>query len=397
VNRIVSEVIGNQPPQPGDAVVIRVGGLDELIGRLRADGFSPWGPVVRDGAIIPGPIVGVGDLARGVHDVQSPGSYRLEHTGDERLFAWAVGPGSWKAAFFVPREEVWCAKPVGRSFVLADPDRPAPKLALVGVRPCDSAALSVLDTVFVGGPFRDSVYAMRRAGTFVVTVECGWPSATCFCLSMGTGPGSATGFDIALTELGGTEGHRFLARAGTERGAMTLALVNHERATAQDFDARLDLLSEAASNMARSMETAGLAGLLADNLDHPRWAEVAERCLSCANCTLVCPTCFCSDVRDTTDLDGAVQRHRSWSSCFDLDHSFLHGGAVRLSTSSRYRQWMTHKLSTWWDQFDASGCVGCGRCITWCPAGIDITEEARALSTIGVADHGATGPGGEHP
>jgi ferredoxin len=146
----------------------------------------------------------------------------------------------------------------------------------------------------------------------------------------------------------------------------------------------------AAGATTRQLSVDGLAALLARNLDHPRWDEVAERCLACGNCTLVCPTCFCSDVRDKTTLTGEIRRERSWASCFDLEHSYLHGGPVRATTSSRYRQWLTHKLSTWWDQFGTSGCVGCGRCIAWCPVGIDLTEEAAAIrSTDGAVRPGA--------
>jgi Fe-S-cluster-containing hydrogenase component 2 len=118
------------------------------------------------------------------------------------------------------------------------------------------------------------------------------------------------------------------------------------------------------------------------NLEHPRWDDVAERCLSCTNCTLVCPTCFCFAVEDVNSLDGErAERTQRWDSCFTLGHSMLHGaGSVRGDTRSRYRQWLTHKLSTWWDQFDESGCVGCGRCISWCPAGIDLTEEVAAIA-----------------
>ena len=131
---------------------------------------------------------------------------------------------------------------------------------------------------------------------------------------------------------------------------------------------------------AASCETHGLRELLQDSLEHPRWDEVAERCLTCGNCTMVCPTCFCTTVEDVTDLTGEqAERWRAWDTCFSLDHSYVHGGSVRPTGRSRYRQWMTHKLGTWWDQFGTSGCVGCGRCIAWCPVGIDITEEAAAL------------------
>ena len=132
--------------------------------------------------------------------------------------------------------------------------------------------------------------------------------------------------------------------------------------------------------MGRELDTTDIRELLYRNYEHPRWDEVAERCLACGNCTMVCPTCFCTTVEDVTDLAGEhVERHQRWDSCFTIDYSHIHGGAVRGSTRSRYRQWMTHKLATWIDQFGSSGCVGCGRCITWCPVGIDITEEARAI------------------
>jgi ferredoxin len=128
------------------------------------------------------------------------------------------------------------------------------------------------------------------------------------------------------------------------------------------------------------MESRDVKDLLYRNLEHPRWDEVATRCLSCANCTMVCPTCFCTTVEDVTDLSGEhAERWQRWDSCFTQAFSYVHGGSVRPSTKAKYRQWMTHKLATWLDQFGSSGCVGCGRCITWCPVGIDITEEVRAI------------------
>ena len=108
--------------------------------------------------------------------------------------------------------------------------------------------------------------------------------------------------------------------------------------------------------------------------------KLRGRCLACANCTMVCPTCFCNSVQDVTDL--SVQessRVRSWDSCFNPDFAQVHGGNYRSSVKGRYRQWLTHKFSSWFDQFDVSGCVGCGRCITWCPVGIDVTEEIAAI------------------
>jgi ferredoxin len=142
--------------------------------------------------------------------------------------------------------------------------------------------------------------------------------------------------------------------------------------------------------MTRAVRTEGIRELLAATLDHPRWDDVASRCLTCTNCTLVCPTCFCSTVEDVTDLTGrTAERWRRWDSCFTLGHSYLHGGSVRSTARDRYRQWLTHKLGTWIDQFGHSGCVGCGRCITWCPVGIDITEEVAALGAAPVSVAGS--------
>lgn len=363
----------------GTVVVLSVDDLAFLIAKLSEIGYEVKGPVVRSGAIVPGALRGVADLPKGVHDEQAPGAYRLVRGEDNRLFDWAVGPSGWKPEFFLPHDEVWRARVDGGNVQLVEIRDARRPLAVVGARPCEAAALEVLDRVFVEGAHRDTRYAERRQNAFVAVVECSSPAATCFCDSMSTGPNIERGFDLALTELDDDDGHRFVARVGSARALAALEGVAPARATKHDLSARDALLEGARLWMVRHLDVSGLAGALARNLEHPRWAEVAERCLSCGNCTLVCPTCFCSDVRDATDLDDEVVRQRTWSSCFSVDHSYLHGGAVRPTTQSRYRQWMTHKLSSWWDQFDTTGCVGCGRCIAWCPVGIDITEEASAI------------------
>ena len=377
----------------GEAAVIDPRGLDELIRLLGDLGYETKGPVVRDGAIMPGAVRGVEDLPAGYQDEQAPGHYRLRRGEGDSLFAWAVGPGSWKAEMFSPTEELWRALVHGDDVSITEPESPVAPLAIIGARPCELAAMAVLDRVLADSAVPDPHYVARREGAFVVAAECGHPAATCFCTSMGTGPGVESGFDLALSELNDAGGHRFVLRVGTERGADVLARLSVAAATVDDLAARNQMVSRAAGAVHRQLANEGLPALLARNQEHPRWDEVAERCLACGNCTLVCPTCFCSDVRDTSDLSGEVRRGRVWASCFDLDHSYLHGGSVRTSVSSRYRQWLTHKLSTWWDQFGTSGCIGCGRCITWCPVGIDITEEAAAIRETDGAVHAATARG----
>jgi len=365
----------------GDEAVMDRHGFDLLLDLLRRRGLRTIGPVVRDGAIMHGEVSSSADLPEGWHDHTSPGNYRLTNDEGPELFGWAVGPESWKSEFFLPTETVWRATVDNGKVTLSDvKDQPSP-VAIVGARPCEIAALGVLDRVLRNGAVPDDRYVARRDGAFVVVVECGSPSGTCFCTSMGTGPAASTGYDLALTELTspGELEHEFYVRIGSLAGAEVMALVPNRPADDVLRSRRQAVVDRATERMGRTLDTDGLPGLLARNLEHPRWADVAERCLSCGNCTLVCPTCFCSDVKDTTDVNGTVERRRHWASCFDLDHSYLHGGAVRPTTSSRYRQWMTHKLSTWWNQFDESGCVGCGRCVAWCPVGIDITEEAAAI------------------
>jgi sulfhydrogenase subunit beta (sulfur reductase) len=370
------------PPDPrGSIVVLTVPGLDELVTRLGAMGYMVKGPTHGESAIVPGPVRSSADLPRGVHDVQSPGSYRIvENDDDEELFGWAVGPESWKKEYFPSSQVMWRGEVVGDTVVFREPDHSRSPVAIFGARPCEVAAMNIMDRVLDEGVHRDSRYSDRRNSSFITVVECARPADTCFCVSMRSGPGIEKGFDVALTELNDQHGHRFIARSGSPRGAEVLSSVLSRPATEHDLEARAVLLTTASEAMSRSLPYDEVADLLARNVEHPRWSDVAERCLSCGNCTLACPTCFCSDVHDTTDATGAIERRRTWSSCFDLEHSYLHGGSVHESASSRYRQWMTHKLSTWWDQFDSTGCVGCGRCIVWCPVGIDITEEVTAIA-----------------
>jgi sulfhydrogenase subunit beta (sulfur reductase) len=175
-------------------------------------------------------------------------------------------------------------------------------------------------------------------------------------------------------------GHVFVASAGSPRGEELLAALAPRKATHGEACLPAAAAERAAANMGRTLDTEWLPGHLAQSLEHAQWDDVEKRCLACSSCTMVCPTCFCVNTEDFTDLAaGAATRVRRWDSCFSIDYTYIHGGNVRSSRRARYRHWLTHKLGSWWEQFGTSGCVGCGRCITWCPAGIDITEEARAL------------------
>ena len=365
------------------AVTFDVEGLQDLLDVLGRRGFTVLGPTVRDRAVVPGRVRSVADLPGGWGDVQEPGTYRLRRRDDDALFGYAADAISWKAALFPARELVWSGVRTDDGFVATVGHSSTafgdPPYAIVGIRSCDLHALAVHDRVLAERGVPDAQYVERRKDAFLVTVVCSDPSGTCFCVSMQTGPRADSGYDLALTELL-EGGHRFLARAGSDRGAEVLAELSTRRGSSADETAAEEVYDRTVAHMGREMDTTDIRDLLFDNAEHPRWDDVASRCLSCGNCTMVCPTCFCTSVDERTSLSGAETEHwRSWDSCFTTDFSYLHGGSVRSSPRSRYRQWMTHKLASWFDQFGTSGCVGCGRCLTACPVGIDITEEVAAI------------------
>lgn len=366
---------------PQDKTLLAAADLGALFDALRRDGYRILGPTLRDHAIVHDEIDAPSDLPRGWTDSQEAGRYRLKRRADEALFGYAVGPRSWKRFLHPPKLILWNAKREGDAITVSAPPETAAPSAFIGVRACELAAIAIQDKVFLQGPYVDPHYRARRERTFIVAVNCSVAAATCFCVSMNTGPKARTGFDIALTEIIDADGHRFLAEAGSAAGRAVLDGLAARAAEDAEVAAADAITANTAASMGRQMPAGEVRDLLMRNLEHPRWADIGERCLSCANCTMVCPTCFCTTVEDTSDLTGEeTARGRRWDSCFTADFSYIHGGPVRPSPRARYRQWLTHKLSTWHDQFGTSGCVGCGRCITWCPAAIDITEEVRAIA-----------------
>lgn len=361
--------------------VLAASELDRLIAALAHRDYEVIGPVMRDEAIVYDHVESIEDLPTGWTDEQEPGRYRLRRREDSALFGYAVGPQSWKKYLHPSNIRLWSAERENGTFrILNQEQRPKKRYAFLGVRSCDLAAIGVQDRVLLEDRHQDPIYATRRDGVFIVVVQCIHAVSTCFCLSMGTGPRARGGYDLALTEVVGNGDHRFLVQVGSEAGREVLDELEHREATDEDRQFAQAAVDGAAAAQVRHMDTTNIRELLYSNFEHPRWDNVAERCLACTNCTLVCPTCFCTTVEDTSDLSGDhAERWRRLDSCFTLDFSYIHGGNVRASTKARYRQWITHKLASWIDQFGSSGCVGCGRCITWCPVGIDITEELQAI------------------
>lgn len=356
-------------------------GLAALLEALTHHGYNVVGPVARDGAILLDHIQSLDDLPAGCTDEQSPGHYRLKPQRGPALFCYGVGPQSWKKYLHPADVKLWSAESQDGTFhILNNETRTKQPLAFFGVRPCDLAAITIQDRVLTRDRYHDPTYCSRRKGAFLIVLQCTQPASTCFCASLGTGPRAKGRFDLALTELIADQAQHFVVHAGSKRGAKLLAELGAAPAAEKLLQLETEVLEAAAHQQVRRLNTDGIKELLYQAFDDPRWEKIAGRCLTCANCTSVCPTCFCTTVEDSNDLTvHHAERWRRWDSCFTLAFSYIHGGSVRASATARYRQWITHKFAAWIDQFDTLGCVGCGRCMTWCPVGIDVTEAIQSL------------------
>lgn len=373
-------MVGSAAPRVSATVILSKPSLQQVLDHLRANGFTLIGPTVRDSAVVLDEIHEISELPIGWSLEQKAGSSRLVRTHSTDYFGCTVGPHSWKSYLFPPRVDLLTAHRNGNGWTFEPAKDESPPYAFIGVRSCDLHAIALQDDVFVNGPISDPHYAHRRAQAFILAANCGTSAGTCFCTSMKTGPRVRSGFDLALTELP----ESFVIEIGSEAGSNMLAGASWQPASAFDLGRVAQIMERTERQMQRQITTSDLPLVLYDRIDHPYWNDIAARCLSCANCTLSCPTCFCSTVEDRSDLTGTrATRTRVWDSCFILDFSHVHGGNSRPTTRSRFRQWMTHKLASWIDQFGRSGCVGCGRCIAWCPVGIDITEELRKFRALG--------------
>ncbi|KAA3616201.1 MAG: sulfite reductase subunit A [Calditrichaeota bacterium] len=362
-------------------LILPAGEFDVFLQALNKAGYEIIGPTVEDQAIVFDTITSSSELPTGWTDEQNAGSYRLHKTEENLFFDFNVSPHSWKKRLHLANLLLWQAKTNGSGFSIAESNGNIPKQAFLGVRSCDAAAIEKQDKIFLQGDYIDTAYKSRRDQTLIITVNCSKAGGNCFCTSMETGPYAKSGYDLSLTEIKKNGRYFFYLEIGSDEGASVLAgMPALEEASVDDDSFVRDKMREVSKMMKKNVDTTDIKSLFYDNYDNSIWTKIAERCMNCANCTMVCPTCFCTNVEDVTDLTGAeAERWRRWDSCFTMDFSYIHGGSVRPSAANRYRHWITHKFAAWHDQFDESGCVGCGRCITWCPVGIDITQEIQNL------------------
>src|SRR5208337_4191527 len=301
--------------------------LQQLLDALIKQGYQVLGPTVRDGAIVYDVVESLSDLPAGWTDEQEAGRYRLRRRTDEALFGYVVGPHSWKKYLHPPEVRLLTAERSGQTFRILNNEPAPPRRAFLGVRACELAAIAVQDRVLQDDRYRDPIYAARREGIFIVAVNCTQAAPTCFCTSMGTGPRVRGTYDLVLTELVGPGKHEFVIAAGSDAGAEVLKELAPASSVASEAVCREAeaAVERAASQIQRRLDTAGIRDLLYANFDHPRWDNVAQRCLTCANCTMVCPTCFCTTVEEVSDVTGThAERWRKWDSCFSQNFSYIH-------------------------------------------------------------------------
>lgn len=363
-----------------ERITIAPSDLRTLFYLVKSECEDLYGPSLKDGAITLSRLAEYDQLPVGLRDSQTPGHYIVRQTEERSHFNYAVGPHSIKKVLHPSNRQLWSSsKSSSGEIFFSEPARNSGLIGFWGLRSCDVEAIKILDGVFLESGVKEPHYQSLRENLFILTATCSEPSKACFCTSMGHGPRAAM-YDINLTEVHNADEHFFVANAGTSLGAKVLGLLNAKRCEENELIKSEAVYQAACKKITKTMDTDNLPKLLAQNMDHPQWEVVADQCLSCGNCTMVCPTCFCTTTYDVNDLEGEhSERWLRWDSCFTADFSYIHGGNIRSSTKSRYRQWLTHKLSTWYEQFGSSGCVGCGRCVAWCPVAIDLTQEVEAL------------------
>jgi len=350
------------------------GSITRLIRNLRDRGYTVVGPSLSEGVVRLMELTGPADLATGVVDVQAPGSYTLGRESP-LIFSSVNGPDSPKRDLHPAEVELSKLVESGDGIEFVSAFQPGRRYAFLGIRPCDLKAVEVMDRTMLAPGFEDHVYSALRSDSIFIVVNCTRAGENCFCVSMGTGPGVESGYDVAITEL-----PEKLLIDVPERSTALFQGIELKPATEAELQTASEMVQRAREQMGRRIAERDPSKRMYAVMDSPEWGKVAERCLACGNCTMVCPTCFCNTIIDRTDLrDGSVSRVRVWDSCLSKDFVYSAGGNPRVQRMARYRQFVMHKFAYWPDEFGIYGCVGCGRCITWCPVGIDITETVNGV------------------
>ena len=315
--------------------------LHRLIDALLAEGVRVVGPMRTDTLTVYAP------LARG-----------------EELDLEQLPRRSAKEVFFPPCETILSFEKHDGKTTVSDPDLDRlPETVLIGVRPCDAAAPGILDAVF-SWDYDDPFFLERRKRTTIIGVACTTADDACFCTAVGCAPNARKGSDLFLVPL---QGGGFAVEALDAKGSALKA--RHEALFASDSSARPLALAAPA---VEPLDLEKIRTWLDNNFEHPLWREIADRCAGCGACAFLCPACHCFDIVDEGG-EGSGCRRKHWDAC-GFGKFTMHASAhnPRDVQPQRYRNRIMHKFKYYADKFDQTLCTGCGRCIRWCPVGIDI-------------------------
>ena len=280
-----------------------------------------------------------------------------------------------KEVFFPQSETMFRYEKAGNEARITSTEGVERKRVILGARPCDIQAVSLIDQVFSGKEYTDVYYANKRDATTVIGMACNHPLSTCFCTSMKGGPFAREGSDLFLIDLG----EAYLVELHTEKGTAFSQNKFLKKAGPNDLNLAKEIEEKASKRTDASLPVEGIDKKLDQMVENPFWEKVQEKCLGCRVCTYLCPTCHCFDIVDEA-LTNKGQRVRNWDSCLSTLYSLeTSGHNPRPTNRERTRQRIMHKFNYFPKNFDQIACVGCGRCILYCPAGFDIRQTIKEI------------------
>lgn len=263
--------------------------------------------------------------------------------------------------------------------ILEEVSKALGKRVVWGIRPCDAKAFQLLDVNFITAEYVDPWWQKRRQSTVLVGLGCHNPCSTCFCTSVGTGPFDRSGVDVLMTEL--PEG--YLLEAETEAGeALLVQGAVGGRASEEVLERARSIADKASKSVPRLFLPDPLRDKpMTELFQAAFWEEVQFACINCGTCTFLCPTCWCFDIQDEVHQHEGV-RLRLWDSCmFPLFTLHGSGHNPRNQKLQRVRQRFMHKFKYYVDKYgNGPACVGCGRCVQYCPVNIDIRRVAGMMT-----------------
>ncbi|HEU19513.1 MAG TPA: 4Fe-4S ferredoxin [Deltaproteobacteria bacterium] len=307
--------------------------------------------------------------------------FKVLEKGEEPLLTYANTKNAPKNFFFPQTETMMGYMRTERGMELkGDNIADMGDAVLFGARPCDVRSFILLDYVFDQEKYKDPYYIDKREKTTIVSLACVTPPySTCFCTSVGGHPMIVEGADVVLTDVG----DNYLAEFITPKGQTILAKLG-DLPTADDatLAKKEELVKKAEGEIKSQVAGSAIKPWLDENFEHPFWDTIHKSCLACGTCTYLCPTCHCFDITDEVKGDEG-KRVRTWDSCmywlFTIETS---GHNPRTSQKQRWRQRLLHKFRYFVDNFGAIACVGCGRCVMYCPVNIDIRKIVNDISKL---------------